>query len=65
MKLNLFEVQDVTITDDLIGDTRLKKITIKTNSLKGLEVFEVNCFLEHKPVNIDGTPLTTTQAIKA
>lgn len=67
MKLNLFEVQSVTITDDMIGDTLLKKITVKTNSLKGLETFEVNCFLEHpKPEPTNGTPvLTTTQTIQA
>jgi hypothetical protein len=67
MKLNLFEVQDVAVTDEMIGGTLLKKITIKTNSLKGLETFEVNCFLERtKPEPINGTPvLTTTQPIEA
>jgi len=67
MKLNLFEVQSITIIDDDIGDTRLKTITVKTNSLKGLETFVINCFLEHpKPEPINGTPvLTTTHTTQA
>lgn len=66
MKLNLFEVQDVTFTDDMVGGCRLQKITIKTNSLKGLETFEVNCFLERPKPETNGTPvLTTTQTIQA
>jgi len=68
MKLNLFEVHDVAITDEVVGGTRLKKITIKTNSLKGLETFQVNCFLERTQDSAipNGTPvLTTTQPIEA
>ena len=68
MKLNIYNVQEISSKEDSSGDSHWRKITIKSGSLQAPETIEINCFWE-KPFktheSLDGTPLTTTQTIKA
>ena len=67
MKLNLFEVQEMTMREESSGDSTWRKIIVKSGSLKSPETFEINLFWERKtdPAEEETQLIINHQPVKA
>lgn len=68
MKLNIHEATHITMSEEVSGDSKWRKLIIRTDSLAKPETFEINIFWKRGSVTIFDTvikPLTTTQTIQA
>ena len=70
MKLNIHNVQEMTMREEVSGDSHWRKIIVKSGSLQAPEKFEINLFWERPPRHPSEEEtqiiqIPTTQTIKA